>query len=365
MTVHCVVGGQYGSEAKGAVTGYLAKNLAGTIINVRVGGPNAGHTAYDDAGTAWALRQVPVGAVTNRDALLIISAGSEIDIEVLVDEVTRLEMAGIPVKPRLFIDEMATIIDPIHKEREAAAGIHHKIGSTAKGIGAARADRIMRRARLARDVRDELSRYGTVIETQRSLMEVERADATIILEGTQGYGLGLSAGHYPHCTSGDCRNIDMLSQTGIVPTRGVHTWIVYRTYPIRVAGNSGYMFGEITWEHLNQITNGYIKPERTTVTKLVRRVATWDPTLARDAMRANGGPSVQIHPCLMFVDYLDPKLAGATSYDDLLQATPEARERMREMAFDIGQGFELFGTGPNSIVNRIPLSDMFRQPTLP
>lgn len=364
MTVHAVVGGAYGSEAKGAVTGYLAKNLAGTIINVRVGGPNAGHTAYDDQGRPWAMRQVPIGAVTNSMAVLVICAGSEIDIEVLADEVQRLEAGGIPVKHRLYIDGMATIIEDRHKIEEGIDQMRERIGSTAKGIGAARADRMMRRAKLARDCRDELSKYGLVIDTQRALNDAERAGASIILEGTQGYGLGISAGHYPHCTSGDCRNIDMLSQTGIVPSSSMHTWVVYRTYPIRVAGNSGYMYNELTWEHLGDISGGYIKPERTTVTKLVRRVAGWDAQLARDAMRANGGPGPQMHACLMFCDYLDPALANTTQMDALLQATPWARERMREMAIDVGQPFDLFGTGPDSIINKISLSSLFKQPTL-
>ena len=55
-----VVGGQFGSEAKGACTAFLARKAAqnGLAAVIRVAGPNAGHTAYDSAGKNWALRQI-------------------------------------------------------------------------------------------------------------------------------------------------------------------------------------------------------------------------------------------------------------------------------------------------------------------
>ena len=345
MTIHCVVGGAYGSEAKGSVTAYLAKQLRGKITNVRVGGPNAGHTAYAADGVAWAMRQVPIGAVTNLGARLIIAAGSEIDIDVLNHEVTSLEAAGIPVAERLLIDIEATIIDTEHKMLEAE--LRSSIGSTAKGIGAARAARLMRKARRAQDVADLLP--GKVIDTQQYLRNISRyTDQQIIIEGTQGFALGLHAGHYPYCTAGNCRNIDMLGQTGLVPRNDMHTWIVYRTYPIRVAGNSGPMANELTWEQLAGRTNGYIKPEKTTVTKLIRRVAEWDGTMSRRAIEANGGTGEKMHPCLMFVDYIDPALANTTSIGNVALSTKaHIFEQMRR---DVGQHFDLFGTGPDTIV---------------
>ena len=67
-----------------------------------------------------------------------------------------------------------------------------------------------------------------------------------------------------------------------------------RTLPIRVAGESGPLFAETTWEQLADESNGYIRPERTTVTNLIRRVGRWDSELAREAVQANGGvPTVR------------------------------------------------------------------------
>ncbi len=149
-----IVGGQAGSEGKGAVAACLARHAAESrtpLAAVRVAGPHAGHSACAPDGTKWALRQIPVAAVVNPDAKLYITAGSEIDIDVLTAEITRLEEGGHKIRERLTIDPMATIVEARHKEAEAAHGIVGRIGSTGKGIGAARAERIWRTATIARD----------------------------------------------------------------------------------------------------------------------------------------------------------------------------------------------------------------------
>jgi len=131
---------------------------------------------------------------------------------------------------------------------------------------------------------------------------------TVIIEGTQGYGLGSHAGYYPHCTSSDCRAIDFLAMAGIPPwsmfARNLEIVIVYRVHPIRIAGNSGPLKGETTWEKLG------IPDEFTTVTKKVRRVGAWDADLAHRAFLANGGNSMAVRTALMFTDYQWPEMRG-------------------------------------------------------
>ena len=56
-----VVGGQYGSEGKGAVAGYLSATSEAPFMGIRVAGPNAGHTVYGkgpngEESYAWRLR---------------------------------------------------------------------------------------------------------------------------------------------------------------------------------------------------------------------------------------------------------------------------------------------------------------------
>jgi len=341
MRTDIVVGGQFGSEAKGHVAGILAESAPAEehTTCIRVGGPNAGHSVADATGRVWAFRTVPVAAVVSGMSLYI-GPGSEVEVPVLLDEIIRCERAGFPVTKRMYVDPQVTILTEDHKAQER--DMQERIGSTAKGIGAARADRLWRTAYLAQDIPSVFEREGINVGCPP---ELAREDA--IIEGTQGYGLGLHAGWYPYCTAGDCRNVDFLAQSGLpLVGRETHTWIVYRAHPIRVAGNSGALVNEISWDVLHERSYGYINPEMTTVTKKVRRVADWDDDLAVAALHANGGPGTRVHPVLSFVDYLDPSLAGSVSFDQLRRS--EAWPTIEQHEDALGWQFELFTTGPAS-----------------
>lgn len=344
-----VVGGQFGSEGKGAIAGYLGSRDERPLAAVRVAGPNAGHSALDKDNVKWALRHIPVVAVTNPTCQLVIGAGSEIDEEVLESEIERLENAGIPVKDRLWIDGEATVIESTDKseEEELVAGI----GSTGKGIGSARARRAMRSAPLWRHGHDEIDgRPARWPDTAEILNKFLQEGGDVLIEGTQGYGLGLHAGHYPKCTSSDCRAIDFLAMAGVSPwspwVSQLEVWVVLRTYPIRVAGPSGEMHEEVSWDELGRITNGYIRPEKTTVTQKVRRVGKWDKDLAATAVRANGGQAA--HIALTFFDYWFPELAGVTDWRDLEQ---HHRDQIAGIEDQVGARVGLVGTGPGSVID--------------
>lgn len=350
--LYTVVGGQFGSEAKGHVAAQLAQrevSLGQTVVAVRVAGPNAGHTAYDANGRPFALRTIPAMAVVDPDVQLIIAPGSEIDPEVLKHEIILLESHGHKVLHRLYIDAQATLLEPHHIEAEGAATMHERLGSTGKGIGAARADRLLRKATIWGDT--EHSKWGIVDDTAKRLHSLlYHDDVSVIIEGTQGYGLGLHAGFYPYCTSSDCRSIDFLAMAGIDPHHpGIEhyeAFVVCRTFPIRVAGNSGPLHDETTWEKLSEMTNGYIQPERTTVTKKIRRVGGWDPKLVRAAADANGGRRVA-RIALSFLDYIDPRIAGVTKAEDLSE---EAWEFIRRAERSTGCAVSIATTGPNTAI---------------
>jgi len=346
--IHCVVGGQFGSEAKGHVTAQLLKRLyeenEHAPINVRVGGSNAGHSAANYVnGAIIALRQIPMGAVVRPEIDLVIAAGSEIDPDVLYSEIDLLESYGIPVLHRLVIDKYATIIEPHHIDSEQNSDLNARTGSTNKGIGASRSARLMRQATIARDW--QFTRDITVADTSQLLNYTNR---TIVIEGTQGYGLGLHTEQYPQTTSGDCRAIDLIAQTGVfpTPTRPIEVWLVVRTYPIRVAGNSGNLNGELTWAELNQ-RNSNITPEYTTVTKKERRVGEWDSALVREAIHANGGTGDHMHLCLMFADYIDETLATMSEYECLDLPTIM---KLAAYETDMGQQCDMYGTSPFSVI---------------
>lgn len=318
MKLQIVVGGQYGSEAKGAVAGYLAAKEEAPLC-IRVAGPNAGHSVVDPiTGVKYALRQIPVGAVTNPDAILGIAAGSEIDPYVLEEEITRLEAGAVKIRERLLIDPAATWLTSNHKDRETSSGIVGRIGSTGKGIGAARADRIMRTATTVRQHRESFEHYGKVGSVSAAASTVFNSGGTVQIEGTQGYGLGLHGVHYPQCTSSDCTAVDFCAMAQIspwiIPRECLDIWVVFRPYPIRVAGNSGPLHGETTWEDLG------LQPEYTTVTKKIRRVGLWDSGLAIAAVDANGGPGT-VRTALTMADQIDLQIAGVTDTEKLLQST--------------------------------------------
>lgn len=325
-----VVGGAYGSEGKGAVTGRICADMAKrsyNVVNVRVGGPNAGHTVIGncppDCGAAcgagkhpWRLRQVPVAAVADRGATLVIAAGSEVDPDVLAAELRDLDAAGYGATERLKIDRSATVLVARHREEESHSDLRERLGSTAKGIGAARSSRIWREAQtwgeyVKNEGRPELE-YLDVYDTAASLHHaLTTSGHAVVVEGTQGYGLGLHTENYPFVTSGDCRAIDFLAQAGVspwamrYPDEDLKVVICMRPYPIRVAGNSGGLLGETTWEALG------LPVEHTTVTQKVRRVGEWDPELGRAALAANGGARQGVvWVALTMVDSVEPEIAG-------------------------------------------------------
>jgi adenylosuccinate synthase len=352
--VYVVVGGQFGSEAKGHVTDWIVRSHATDVAGViRVAGPNAGHTAYDDEGRGWALRQVPCAAVSRKGVNLFIAAGSEIDPEVLNDEVKRLDEAGFDVSNRLFVDSQATVIERKHQNAEKDLTV--RIGSTGKGIGAARASRINREALTwAQYCQQTADQPGYQhCDTARVYPDLLFQGQDLVIEGTQGYGLGLHAGYYPHCTSSDCRAVDFLAMAGISPWApeidDLHVWLTMRTYPIRVAGNSGPMFRELDWAQLSERTGGYIKPERTTVTKNIRRIGEWDTVLARSAIEAHGGPRAgNVHIALTFFDYWFPEAAGFTKREQL---TPAMWSRVSETEVALGNmKVSALGTGPATMI---------------
>lgn len=334
--VTIVVGGQAGSEGKGLICGHLHRH-AHYDLAVRIGGPNAGHSVVDDTGRKWAFRQLPVAAVVDRNTSLVIAAGSEISLPVLVDEIQQADDAGWNVTGRLFVDETATVITDADILLEG--GI--KTGTTGKGIGGSRANRALRQAQIVDDLSAVAFGGAIICDTQAMVRD---PTALILLEGTQGYILGSHAGEYPFSTSGDCRAIDFMAAAGMYPQDATSV-VVLRMHPIRIAGNSGPLGNETTWEALG------VPPEQTTVTKKVRRVGKWDTEWADRSIRANGGRSdAPALVALTFVDYVFPgltKVEGPVKLGDLphrLQAF------IHQVEHDSPCRIGWLGTSPNTVI---------------
>lgn len=338
--VEVVVGAQYGSEGKGHVTAqrvlHNRDELGLGVFNVRVAGPNAGHTVYSQDGQKFAFRALPVGAALGEDIICVIAAGSEIDMTVLEKEITEVaEHFGTDNHLKLWVDAEATILTGDHIQEEQDSDLTDRLGSTAKGIGAARAQRIWRKAERVQDVPWAVAlieSWGAIVgNTARMMMNpLNTPNAAIIIEGTQGYGLGLHAGAYPQCTSSDCRAIDFLAMAGINPwhpsIEGLQIWIATRVYPIRVAGNSGPMKGETSWDELQ------LPEEHTTVTQKVRRVGEWDGELVRRAVAANGGGNGvdYVKLAITMADQKYPELEGQTNFHEFFGSGHQDHEDIQE-----------------------------------
>lgn len=339
-SVTCLVGAQFGSEGKGAVAAHIAHDYE---VHVRTGGPNAGHTVICE-GRPWKMRSVPCGWM-NGNADLVIGAGAVIDRDVLTEEVEALEDSGYFVSDRLWIDPKAVVISPANRDLEGGTtGLPHKlIGSTGEGVGVARMAHISRGAipgplalTESRHVSDYSWDFGGIVDTGHLLEQALNAGRHVLLEGTQGMGLSSTHGEWPFVTSHDTSAAQLCADAGLSPLDVADILLVARTFPIRVAGNSGPLFSEVSWEDIGQ------DEERTTVTNKVRRVGRWDEALFRKAMRINKPTGI----ALTFADYIDGRVRGKEKLTALVETLVKSLEE------SYGIPVFLVGTGPASMVQR-------------
>lgn len=318
--VDVLIGAQYGSEGKGNIAFFLAREYD---LLMRVGGPNAGHKV--PLPSVYTHRQLPSGTQANTHARLLIGPGATIDPALLQKEIAD---CGVDAD-RLRIDPQAMIIEQADKDAEQA--LVKSIASTGKGGGNAAARRILGRSgeldtpvRLAKDA-DELKAY--IRPAREVLDEAYRNNHRILLEGTQGTALSLYHGHYPHVTSRDTTTNGTLAEAGIGPRRVRRVILVTRTFPIRVKNpdteglTSGYMSQEIEYEELAQRSGMPLDEIQTTETSSVsrqaRRIAEFDWDLLRRSVELNGATDI----ALTFADYIKVDNQKAQRYDQLTDET--------------------------------------------
>jgi adenylosuccinate synthase len=326
--VDVLVGGQWGSEGKGHVASYLAPEYQ---FLVRVGGPNAGHKVFEPKGP-FTFHQLPSGS-RNSEAQLLIAPGAVLRSSSLIEEINRAEIES----DRLSIDPKAMVIadGDIAFEEET---LKRWIASTAQGVGAATARRVMRGAlgpglvkpsglvgvSLAGDV-PELKPW--VRDTREILDDAFRQRAMVFIEGTQGTGLSLLHGDYPHVTSRDTSVAGCLSEAGISASRLRKIIMVVRTYPIRVQDpdevdhTSGPMGREVGWVEISERSGIPLEElqqhEVTSTTGRKRRVAEFNWYLLRRSASINGPTDI----ALSFADYISVKNSEAQRFEQLTDET--------------------------------------------
>jgi adenylosuccinate synthase len=175
---------------------------------------------------------------------------------------------------------------------------------------------------------------------------------TLIVEGTQGFGLSLLHGpHYPFVTARDTTASGFAMEVGLSPRQIDRIVLVIRTFPIRVGGNSGPLAHETTWEEVRRFSGApEVVPELTSVTRRPRRVALFDLEFVKTACRYNRPTSLAV----MGIDRLDHANRTIRSSDEL---TPRARDFLGQLTAATGVTVEWIGTG-------FATSDALHQPSI-
>jgi len=318
--VDVLIGGQYGSEGKGHIAAYMAPEYD---VLIRVGGPNAGHSVYEEP-KPIKFHHLPSGSTRNREALVLLGPGSVISPEHLLEEIGKFHLDP----SRLVIDKNAMII--VDSDRNKEKKLSDKIGSTGQGVGSATSRKVLRslaspKVVLAKDHPDLTHYIGDTVDRIESAYSTGKK---IMLEGTQGTSLSLHHGPYPWVTSRDTTVSGCMAEAGIAPGRVRKVIMVCRTYPIRVespeGGTSGPMSNELnpnSWQIVAERSgialSKLLETEKTTTTQRGRRVAEFD----WDQLRRSSVLNCPTDLAISFTDYHTIENQKARRYEQLSDET--------------------------------------------
>ena len=324
--VRVVVGAQFGDEAKGKITDFLA---SGARYVVRTGGgPNAGHSIHLAEGTV-VLHQLACG-VLRHGVVGVSGPGMVLQPTKLEAEMQELEQRGL-LRGQVVLSDRAHVLLPLHEVEDAweddlraAKNPKAGLGTTRRGIGPAYADRagrfglrlgdLSRPARLKETLEllyatkahvpnlppidrlaSELSEVGgrlapLIRPTEPILWDAIARGETILLEGAQSALLDVDFGTYPFVTSSHPTSAGALVGSGIPPTEVTEVIGIAKAYSTRVgAGPFPTEDSGEQGEFLRRVGG-----ERGATTGRPRRCGWLDLVLLRYAARLNGFTSFAI-----------------------------------------------------------------------
>jgi adenylosuccinate synthase len=348
----CVVGLQWGDEAKGKIVDLLC-DRHDAVVRYQ-GGANAGHTVVAD-GVTYKLSLLPTG-ILRPGTDCVIGNGVVIHPPAFLKEVETLQKQGVEVGGRLHISDRAHLILPYHlaEERltEESASTADHLGTTRRGIGPCYRDKVGRvhgvrvgdlyepdrfREHVGRiiayknrllaamlpdyepldpkAVTDEYLGYADRLrpfarDTTTWLHEAIGRGKRLLFEGAQGSLLDVDHGSYPYVTSSNSSAAGIAAGSG-VPTRHIDRWIgVIKAYTTRVGG------GPFPTEQDNETGERIrrVGREYGTVTGRPRRCGWFDAVAVRYSSRVSGSTEI----ALMLLDVLSglPELKVAVAYED-------------------------------------------------
>jgi adenylosuccinate synthase len=278
MAGTCVVGLQWGDEAKGKIVDLLGDQFD-YVVRYN-GGANAGHTVVAN-GKTFKLSLLPTGVI-RPNVRSVIGNGVVVYPPRFLEEVDQLAKGGIDVSRSLVLSDHAHVIFPYHMEEErlAESGTDGKIGTTGRGIGPCYQDKVGRRfgvrvgellhadhlqERLAQIVpfknrlmvafangrvaglksfepaaiADEYLGYAAkirpfVTDTVRVLHDAIGAGKRVLFEAAQGSLLDIDHGTYPYVTSSSSLPSGIWSGSGLPAKHVKRTIGVIKAYTSRV-----------------------------------------------------------------------------------------------------------------------------------
>lgn len=271
-----IIGTQWGDEGKGKIVDLLTEK-SDYVVRFQ-GGNNAGHTLVVN-GRKFIFHLIPSG-ILHPGKVCMIGNGVVLDPSVLIQELDKLELAGIPISPaNLMISQTTHVIMPYHRAMDAAREARKgdgKIGTTGRGIGPCYEDKVCRtgirvhelfderrlRERLAGNLEeknfllkhffgastldldamaDEYLGYGRrlmpfVKDLSEALYAADKQGKHILFEGAQGTHLDVDHGTYPFVTSSNTVAGNACCGAGLGPTRISKVVGVVKAYTTRVGG---------------------------------------------------------------------------------------------------------------------------------
>ena len=315
----CVVGLQWGDEAKGKLVDILTEQHE--IVVRYAGGANAGHTVVSD-GQTWKLSLIPSGILRNGVAC-VVTGGVVLDPAAVIKEIDGLESRGVTIAGKLLVSDRAHVVFPWHvaedKLLDGSLSGGEPIGTTGRGIGPCYRDKVGRslairlgdlyrpefpaqlshiaalKAKLlgaefdVAAIREQYRQYAErlrpfVCDTTSYLLDAVEAGRKVLFEGAQGALLDVDHGTYPFVTSSNSSGVGISNGSG-VPGRWIERVIgVVKAYSTRVGG------GPMPTEQDNAVGQRIRDRgnEYGTVTRRPRRCGWFDAVAARYTARLSG-----------------------------------------------------------------------------